>query len=562
MPRLLPPRSVFGPALTALGVLLAWSGPATAQFGSSGPSVYRRGVLGQDLEIEFTGPALGAGVWLLSASVGPTLLPCSAPGFPVELEPNLSGAFVFEGLVFDAMGQFRFASGLPSASALAGFDLFAQAISLSPAGPCPIAGISTPLRFSLLSPSESVISIGQMVTPRREHGFDERGDGCALISGGENPDPANPFPLASLELYDPLREEFQLLGVSLPEPRTRHTTVRLTDGSVLITGGVGAGGLVLNSAVLFNRDGEVQPLPPMASARVHHQATLLDDGRVLVTGGVAGDPSGRYDLTTDFGYPLAFPTQLQTADTLSQVAAELFDPVSMSWQPVAADLQPRLGHGATRLTNGNVLITGGLLFVPELATLVETPLVTVWDPSSDTIDSLVVPELARAFHDQISTAEGGAIVAGGGTVTYDATRFALSSADNQPTALFPPPALGSSTISAPSFGAPPDGTSRVSLVCVPPGSPNPRYFVIACPEPQEVPPIPLGPGSRTIYQFDPTNVTWTPVTQMANERPGHRSLYLSTVERGVTTGSAWPTPAGTTGFDRTAEIFSFPQNSP
>ena len=348
----------------AAGLLaLIVAGPVSAQLGTSGPAVYRRGVLGADLEIEFNGPALGTGIWLLAASSGPTLLPCAAAGLPNQLEPNIGTSFVFSGMAFDATGQFLWNSPLPASPALAGFELYAQSISLTPFAPCPVTGISNALRFSLIPPSNSVLTIGSMVVPRRSHSFDELPDGTAVLTGGENPDPGNPFPLSSIEIYDPLREQFELIGLTLPSARTRHTTAVLPNGTLLISGGVGAGGEVLDTALLFDPvGGGFQQIPPMNAARVHHRATVLEGGRVLVTGGVAGGAGKAYNLSSEFGFPDAFPTSAQTPDTLSQVAAELFDPQTQTWSTVQANLLPRVGHAATLLNNGTVLITGGLVF--------------------------------------------------------------------------------------------------------------------------------------------------------------------------------------------------------
>ena len=554
-------RTAPSSSLTAGLLALALAGPASAQLGTSGPAVYRRGVLGADLEIEFNGPALGTGIWLLAATSGPSLLPCVASGLPNQLEPNIGTTFVFSGMAFDAAGQFIWSSSLPAIPALAGFELYAQSISLTPFAPCPVTGISNALRFSLIPPANSVLTIGSMVVPRRGHSFDELPNGTALLSGGENPDPSNPFPLSSLEIYDPLREQFELIGLTLPSARTRHTTAVLPNGRLLISGGVGAGGEVLDSALLFDPNGGgFQQLPPMSVARVHHRATVLEGGRVLITGGVAGGTGKTYDLSSEFGFPDTFPTSALAPDTLSQVAAELYDPQTQTWSTVPANLLPRVGHAATQLKNGTVLITGGLVFEASINRLEETPIVTVWDPNSNATSSLIVPELARAFHDQISTADGGAIVTGGGVVNYTVTTFELNSGGGLATAVFDAPSAGTLSVAQPTFGTPHDPAPLVSLLCVPPGSPNPRYYVITCPEPGKIPPSPLGgpSGSRQVYVLDTATLVWTPVVELVYERPGHTGLYFDTIERAVVTGSAWPPPIGTVGFDRTAEVFTLP----
>lgn len=535
---------------------------AHAQTGTSGEGVYRRGVLGLDLDIEFTGPPLGTGIWLLSGVPGPTTLPCTSPGLRASLEPNLGAAILFSGLAYDASGNFLWNSALPAAPALAGFDLYAQAVTIEPFAPCPVTGISHPLRFSLVPPAKAVLTIGKMVVPRRAHSFTHLPDGRALLAGGENPDPDNAFPLGSLEIYDPLREEFELQPLTLAVPRTRHGATELLDGRILFTGGVGLGGTVLSSAEIYNPiTNQIVQVPSMSARRVHHQATLLLDGRVLVTGGVAGGASGDYELKQDFGFPDTFPTALQPSDTLAQVSAELFDPVTFSWQPVQTPLVGRMGHAAVRLKTGEVLIAGGLEYGSLQPKLQESSRVTLWNPVTDTATSILVPELARAFLAMTSKADGGALAAGGGKVTYDDSSFVLGPA-TEPTAVFSAPGTTGVPLAPPALGPTPGPQPLISVVCVPPDVPNPRYYVIECPDPREVPsvavPAGLGTNSRAVLLFDETTLSWTQVSELVYDRPAHETLFFEAIDRSVVTGSAWPTPPGTIGLDRTAEVFTMP----
>jgi hypothetical protein len=75
--------------------------------------------------------------------------------------------------------------------------------------------------------------------------------------------------------------------------RDLHTTTRLTDGTVLVVGGL-TGGFTdpdIVTTELYNpATNSWSPGPNTSGARVGHTATLLRDGRVLVAGGFGSSP--------------------------------------------------------------------------------------------------------------------------------------------------------------------------------------------------------------------------------------------------------------------------------
>ena len=162
-------------------------------------------------------------------------------------------------------------------------------------------------------------------------------DGRVLIAGGLNGNTA----LASAVLIDPVSGAVRATG-SLQQPRGRHTATLLKDGRVLIAGGFAVSGSMtttpMDSAEIYDpASGQFTAVGNMTSARAYHAAALLPDGRVLICGG-AGAVSG-------------------TGVTPLLNTAELFDPATGRFTAAANMMAMRSGHTATTLDTGQVLVT-------------------------------------------------------------------------------------------------------------------------------------------------------------------------------------------------------------
>jgi hypothetical protein len=109
-----------------------------------------------------------------------------------------------------------------------------------------------------------------------------------LVVGGED---GNHRPLTTAEIYDPAdqtKTDFTLTG-SMVTPRTMHTLTCLPDGKVLVAGGVDQGGAVTFTAEIFDPStGRFGPVESggMIFSRAGHTATLLSDGKILIAGGL------------------------------------------------------------------------------------------------------------------------------------------------------------------------------------------------------------------------------------------------------------------------------------
>jgi hypothetical protein len=176
---------------------------------------------------------------------------------------------------------------------------------------------------------------GSMVQPRVSHTATLLNSGKVLLTGGIQGAPPATTVLAEAELYDPTTGSFsQTLG-SLATPREWHTATLLTDGTVLVTGGLDSTGNAIATAELF--DLTTQSFAPtkgnMETPRAFQTATLLKDGTVLVTGG----NNGTGPLATD----------------------ELYDPTAGTFSPTGSMGAARQSHTATFLNDGTVLVAGG-----------------------------------------------------------------------------------------------------------------------------------------------------------------------------------------------------------
>jgi hypothetical protein len=207
-------------------------------------------------------------------------------------------------------------------------------------------------------------TVGSLITARYLHTATRLSDGRVLVAGGVGPDLVNP--LSSAELYNPVTRTFTATG-SMIVPRALHTATLLPSGKVLIVGGTSGGPVPsLASAELYDpATGTFSLTGSMQSPRERHVATALPDGRVLITGGDKGvDPN---NLEAPF---------------VALASMEVFGSGgSASFVSAGSMLKARYHHTATYLPvasarSGNpiVLVVGGtdgtvVHNVPELVTV-------------------------------------------------------------------------------------------------------------------------------------------------------------------------------------------------
>jgi N-acetylneuraminic acid mutarotase len=213
-------------------------------------------------------------------------------------------------------------------------------------------------------------------------------DGHVQAAGANSPLGIVPF--SSTEIYDPSTGHWTLTN-AMRDARVFHTATRLSNGKVLVAGGLNTGGSELNSAELYDPStGNWHVTGSMNTPRVWHTATLLADGRVLVVGGFyARDPV----------------THIWTPTS----TAEVYDPTQGTWDPVTGMGTARAIHAAARLSDETVLIVGGELGGGSSTRSSEIyhPTTGLWSLGGDL-------NVARAYHRAVLLPNGKVLVAGGG----------------------------------------------------------------------------------------------------------------------------------------------------
>jgi hypothetical protein len=200
-----------------------------------------------------------------------------------------------------------------------------------------------------------------MSAPRAGHGASQMGNGLVLITGGLlSFDITNPLTLltgvqTSTEFFDPVTDAFTA-GPNLLEARALHTSTTLSNGQVLIAGGITLLPIinlptVSSTAYLFNPANGNFGFPTFFNgARFLHSATALSNGKVLIAGGLS------LDLTLF----------LQTLNPLDLIIGTRDDCLLYStgfifggFAQVQGMQIGRAGAAIAPLPNGGALIAGG-----------------------------------------------------------------------------------------------------------------------------------------------------------------------------------------------------------
>ncbi len=211
-----------------------------------------------------------------------------------------------------------------------------------------------------------------MATPRAGHGASRMGNGKVLITGGLSAlNLSNPLSLftgllVTTEIFDPTTNTFGP-GPNMLEARALHTSTTLTNGQVLVAGGISLLPIVniptvSATAYRFNPATNSFGLPAFFSGgRFLHSAAPTSDGKVLLVGG----------LNLDFS---AFLTSGNIADLIiaTRTDCQLFTPSFLggfgTFATVNGMQEGRAGAAIAPLPNGGALIAGGFQLAIDATT--------------------------------------------------------------------------------------------------------------------------------------------------------------------------------------------------
>jgi hypothetical protein len=214
---------------------------------------------------------------------------------------------------------------------------------------------------------------------------------------------------------------------SMGAARTKHASVLLPSGKVLVIGGSPMSSGQESTCELFDPiPGTWTPTGSMVTARSQHGVVLLRSGQVLVAGG-SGRPE-RYDPVSGTWAQTGTMVLARGNPTLTLLASgkvlavggsadcELYDPVTDAWTATGTMSTVRFNHTATALPDGRVLVAGGTTTANGI-----TPLATceLWDPVGGAWSSANAMSFARGSqsgrHAATLLASGKVLVSGGAT---------------------------------------------------------------------------------------------------------------------------------------------------
>ncbi len=172
-------------------------------------------------------------------------------------------------------------------------------------------------------------------------------------------------------------------GANMPVSRDWHTAALLSNGNVLIAGGVTSYG-TLNNSDLFNPSaGNWTETSPLNTSRAYSSAVSLTNGTVLIAGG----DSGGTILTS----------------------CEIYDPATALWTNTGSLNVNRSLHTLTLLENGKALAVGG--YIPASGHATAT--VEIYDPSTATWTLTNSLHTARFVHTAVLLQNGKVLITGG-----------------------------------------------------------------------------------------------------------------------------------------------------
>jgi hypothetical protein len=335
------------------------------------------------------------------------LLFAGGSGPVAQLYKSRTEEWVNGGVAF-GVGLLSQSTGLPD-----GRVLFTGGLDLTTGQPTAAAAV--------WDPASGQTTTLNMAIPRAGHGASLLANGRVLITGGfETLDLTNPIAIfnglrATSEFFDPNTNTF-VPGPTMLEARALHSSTTLTNGEVLVAGGLTLLPIiniptVSQTAYRFNPNNNSFGLPALFQGpRFFHSAVALSDGKVLLCGGLS------LDLTT-------FLQTGNVADIIvgTRTDCQLYSRGLLGFGTFAGVngmQEGRAGAAIAPLPNGGALIAGGFRLTLDIpnstfeATATATADIFAQGPNSITpTGSMAAP---RLFPLATALPDGTIMVVGGG----------------------------------------------------------------------------------------------------------------------------------------------------
>ena len=157
--------------------------------------------------------------------------------------------------------------------------------------------------------------------------------------------------------------------------------------------------LLLTQAICAQTSGTFGPAGSMTIPRVGHTATLLTNGKVLIAGGVQ-------TVTETFGANPGYTNVITPT-------SELYDPATGAFTPTGSMSIGRYWHTATLLADGRVLITGGIIPTAQTQTTDITNTAEIYDPAMGAFSVITPMMFTHACQQAVLLNNGQVLVVGG-----------------------------------------------------------------------------------------------------------------------------------------------------
>lgn len=272
---------------------------------------------------------------------------------------------------------------------------------------------------------------GSSGTARAWHTATLLDDGRVLIAGGDD---SAGDELSTTEIYDPQKSGSAAFSAGPPLPATRahHAAVRLADGKVLVTGGLGGGSsdnVYIYEPAAGGAGRWLTPAVAMKSPRFMHDMLRLSSGKVLIVGGRT-DTAELYDPTLGTftvlqeldGYERRWPHLVPYRDRVGDkvlIVSDSFGSFGTNWKNSVFDPTDNsivdlpfpggapFSAAAIALTDTTPLVCGGTYDHLAESKLFDTaPTPATWVATGDL-------EVGRAEH-RLARLQDGSVLAVGG----------------------------------------------------------------------------------------------------------------------------------------------------